>query len=39
MQKNIKNYDKTMISLIYNSDDAKMGHHIKSILLNKGDVK
>ena len=35
----IKNYDKTMISLIYNSDDAKMGHHIKSILLNKGDVK
>ena len=26
-------------SLIYNSDDAKMGQYINLILLNKGDVK
>ena len=37
MQKNIKNYDKTMISLIYNSDDAKKGHPniIKSCLIKE----
>ena len=38
-EKNYHFFKLDLISLIYNSDDAKMGHHINLILLNKGDIK